>query len=310
MSNSSLVPNAGIFLGTILLSGLIAGCASSPEKKTDDPWSGWNHKTQSFNDKVDEKVLKPVARGYLDITSDAVDEGVTNFFSNFNDIGVSINDFLQFKLLQGGMDVSRFVVNTTVGVVGIFDVAKKINLPKHNEDFGQTLGFWGVPSGNFLVLPFFGASNPRDAVGRVGDALFDPLTYTFMFSGGLVNAASVASSALDVTDTRAGMMMSEKLVNEASVDKYEFIKNAYQQRREYLIHDGNPPESDNVQLDEDDVFPDTKAVAKKATTVGIAPAGSTKLENVGGLPPVIDNSKNMKDLVEPENYDKYERGNK
>ncbi|MEQ1529061.1 MAG: VacJ family lipoprotein [Methylococcales bacterium] len=302
--------NTGLLLSSILISGLLNGCAGTQTTESADPWVSWNKGAQSFNDDVDDVILKPMAKGYLWMTSDAVDEGVTNFFSNINDIGVTVNDLLQFKLTQSGMDASRFLINTTAGMVGVFDVAKKINLPKHHEDFGQTLGFWGIPSGPYLVLPFFGASSPRDAVGLVGDALLDPLTYTFLLSGGLVNAASIASSAVDVTDTRAGLMMTEKLVNEASVDKYDFIKNAYQQRREYLVHDGNPPESDDPMLEADGVLDSSPATSDgninngNNTNSGVpVTQGNTTITNPtkpGELPPVINRSKHMLDLTAPE----------
>jgi phospholipid-binding lipoprotein MlaA len=232
----------------------ITGCATTTPKEVAeiDPWQGWNKGTQSFNDSFDKHILKPVAVGYLHITNDAVDKGVTNFFSNINDIGVTINDVLQLKLLQGGMDISRFIINTTAGVGGIFDWADKIDLPKHNEDFGQTLGYWGVPSGPYLVLPLFGASTPRDTVGLLGDALLDPLTYVSIFGGLAGNMATIGTSVLDATDYRAGVMSSEKVVNEATDgDRYDFIKNSYLQHREYLIYDGNPPNAkDPLDIDE------------------------------------------------------------
>jgi len=154
--------NTHLLMSSLVILTALGGCATTTTPKEvaqeeinqNDPWEGWNRGTYSFNDTIDKAVIKPVAKGYAWVTPDAVDTGVTNFFSNMNDIGVTINDLLQFKMAQGGMDASRFLINTTVGVVGIFDVAKMIDLPKHNEDFGQTLGYWGVPSGNYLVLPF------------------------------------------------------------------------------------------------------------------------------------------------------------
>ncbi|MDD1630688.1 MAG: VacJ family lipoprotein, partial [Methylococcaceae bacterium] len=187
-------------LTSIVAAVALAGCATSTVKETaqSDPWRGWNKGTQSFNDGFDKNLLKPVAKGYLHVTTNAIDDGVTNFFSNINDIGVTINDILQFKLLQGGMDFSRFIINTTAGVAGIFDWASKIDLPKHDEDFGQTLGFWGIPSGPYLVLPLFGPSSPRDAIGLLGDAFMDPITYVSIFGGFAGTAASAGTSALDV----------------------------------------------------------------------------------------------------------------
>ncbi|MGR9116213.1 MAG: MlaA family lipoprotein [Gammaproteobacteria bacterium] len=230
-------------LSGLLVAGILGGCASAPSNP-DDPWEDWNRGAQSFNDDVDEYILKPMASGYLHITPEPVDRGVTNFFSNLDDIGVMINDLLQLKMTQAGMDMGRFLVNTTAGVVGIFDVASKIDLPKHNEDFDQTLAVWGVPSGPYLVLPFWGPSSPRGVFGLVGDALTDPLNYT-LFAGAAVSAASSASDVLDVTDQRAGLMTTEKIVDEAAINRYDFIKESYLQHREYLINDGNVPEEDD-----------------------------------------------------------------
>ena len=248
-------------LTVAIASIVLTGCATTSLKEADpdDPWQGWNKGTQSFNDSFDKHILKPLAVGYLKVTNDAVDDGVTNFFSNVNDIGVTINDILQFKLLQGGMDFSRFIINTTAGVGGIFDWASKIDLPKHNEDFGQTLGYWGVPSGPYLVLPFYGPSSPRDTVGLIGDVFMDPITYVSIFGGFAGAATSGGTSILDATDFRAGVMSSEKVVDEATNgDRYYFLKSSYQQHREYEIHDGNVPhdidplDSDESSMDDSD----------------------------------------------------------
>jgi Surface lipoprotein len=170
-----------------------------------------------------------------------------------------------------------------------------IDLPKHNEDFGQTLGFWGVPTGNYLVVPFLGASSPRELVGSIGDALMNPLTYTFVFagSGAAVSAINAGAKTVDVTDTRADLIPTEKLVNEAAVDRYSFIKNAFQQRREYLVHDGNVPEEDELQT-EDDVTADSPTSAK-----GNGTGAASTSSNGSGLPPVINNSKHFLDLSAP-----------
>lgn len=167
------------------------------------------------------------------------------FFSNIADIGVSINDLLQLKFIQGGMDFSRFLVNSTVGVGGFIDVATEIDLPKHNEDFGQTLGVWGVPSGPYLVLPFWGPSSPRGTAGLIGDAALDPLTYT-VFAGFAVSAAGTVADIIDTTDQRAGLMMTETFIDEAAINRYEFIKNSYLQHREHLINDGKEIAGDDL----------------------------------------------------------------
>ena len=254
MNRQKTLINRLPLLSSILAAAVLTGCATTTLKEAEqnDPWQGWNKSTQSFNDGFDKHILKPAAKGYLKITTDVIDDGVTNFFSNVNDIGVTINDILQFKLLQGGMDISRFLINTTAGVGGVFDWASKIDLPKHNEDFGQTLGVWGIPSGPYLVLPFFGPSSPRDAVGLLGDALMDPITYVSIFGGLAGSATSAGTSVLDATDYRAGVMASENVVNEATNgDRYDFLKSSYLQHREYLIYDGNPP-GEKDPLDSED----------------------------------------------------------
>lgn len=248
----------------IAISIALGGCSSTGLED-------WNRGTQSFNDGVDSAILKPVAKGYTAITPDVVDTGISNFFSNLRDIGVSVNDLLQLKLLQSGMDLGRFIVNTTAGVGGFVDVASMVDLPKHDEDFGQTLGFWGVPAGPYLVLPFFGPSSPRDAVGLVGDAALHPLTYVSIFGGTVGSAASAGAKAVNVTNRRAELMSTEKVLNEGAIDRYEFIKNSYQQNREYLVHDGNPPNTD-VDLDDSN----DSDTGKKATNNAPTSNGASK----------------------------------
>lgn len=292
MSMQKTIINARLFMSSLVISSVLAGCSTTQEVNEKDPWEGWNRGTQEFNDDLDQAVIKPVAKGYLWITPKFVNDGITNFFSNLNDIGVTVNDLLQLKMLQGGMDASRFLVNTTVGVAGFIDVAKMIDLPKHNEDFGQTLGFWGVPTGNYLVVPFMGASSPREVAGAVGDALLNPLTYTFVFagSGAAISAVNTGAKSVDVTDTRADLIPTEKIVDEASVDRYSFIKNSYQQRREYLLHDGNVPEEDELQLE---------AETEGTNVAKTNGAASTATGSGNGSAPVIDNSKHLLNLSAP-----------
>ncbi|WP_333876171.1 MlaA family lipoprotein [Methylobacter sp.] len=295
MSMQKSIINTRLLMSSLAISSVLAGCATTSTVNENDPWEGWNRGAQEFNDDLDKNVVKPVAKGYLWVTPKFVNEGITNFFSNLNDIGVTINDFMQLKLTQGGMDAGRFLINTTAGVGGFVDVAKMIDLPKHNEDFGQTLGFWGVPTGNYLVVPFLGASSPREVVGTIGDALMNPLTYTFVFagSGAAVSAVNTGAKAVDVTDTRADLIPTEKIVNEASGnDRYSFIKNAYQQRREYLLHDGNVPEENELQLEDE-------ATTEGTGTVKTNSASSVSTNNRPGSAPVIDNSKHFLDLSAP-----------
>ena len=199
-----------------------------------------------------KQYLKPMAEGYVWTTPEVVDQGVTNFFSNIQDIGVTLNDLLQFKFKQAGLDGCRFLINSTAGIAGIIDVATMLDLQKHNEDFDQTLGVWGVPAGPYLVLPFWGPSSSRGVFGLLGDVLMDPLTYTFLLGGTAVTIASVSAATLDVTDTRAALLLAGKIVDETAVDRYDFIKASYRQRREYLIWDGEVPELDEeFEFDEE-----------------------------------------------------------
>ncbi len=235
----------GILLIVALV--LLNGCSSNPVEPLDsrDPWENWNRKVQSFNDGLDDYGLKPVAKGYRWIMPGFADTGVTNVFSNIRDIGVFLNDFMQFKIKQGGLDFSRFIVNSTAGLGGLFDVASMINLPKHNEDFGQTLGVWGVPTGPYVVLPLFGPSSPRGTVGLVGDAAMNPLSYiNYPLATGL-------AGALNIIDIRADNLGAEKTANEAIVDdRYQFFRDAYLQRREYLVNDGEIPEGEDSLEDD------------------------------------------------------------
>lgn len=322
MKLKTAISRTNTMLSALVVSGALSGCSTTPASEANnDPWEDWNRDVHEFNKDFDDTILKPLAKGYQNTVPNPVDEGITNVFSNINDIGVTINDFLQLKFTQGGMDASRFLINTTAGVVGIFDVAKKIDLPKHDEDFGQTLGFWGVPSGNYMVLPFIGASSPREAFGLLGDALFNPLTYVSFFGGFAANAATAAATGVDVTDTRSDLMQSEKILDEASVDRYDFVRNSYIQRREYLVYDGNPPEDVSDPLLEETAAtspapmglmstpPQTNSVVKPVPNPfsGTDPNAVQIIDNSTKMPaqdtpdvPVIDNSKHLLDLSAPD----------
>ncbi|MBM4208883.1 MAG: VacJ family lipoprotein [Gammaproteobacteria bacterium] len=244
-------------LGLALIISL-TGCASTNKN---DPLEGWNRGVQTFNDNFDEYAMKPVAKGYNWIMPDFADQGVTNFFSNLNDISVTINDLLQFKLAQTGLDAARFLLNSTAGIGGLADVASMIDLPKHHEDFDQTLGVWGVPAGPYLVLPLLGPSSPRGVIGLIGDAAANPATYVGFgafpgMSNGVEAAISNGMYVLNAIDKRADNLATEKVLSEAaSVDRYEFIKNAYLQKRNYMIHDGNVPEGEGDLLDDSGLAP-------------------------------------------------------
>ena len=244
-------------LGVILLLMLEACATNVSHPDPADPWEGMNRDIFSFNDQVDKFVLKPVAKGYQWITPEIVNVGISNFFSNLKDIGVSVNDFLQAKPKQGGMDAARFLVNSTIGIAGFLDVATLIDLPKHEEDFAQTLAVWGVPRGPYLVIPILGPGSIRGVGGYVGDAALHPLSYTAFFgSSALSWGLSVGLRSVEVIDVRADFLGAEAVASEAAVDRYIFFRSAYMQRRDYLINDGAAKSYDFEGMDGEDLGAD------------------------------------------------------
>jgi phospholipid-binding lipoprotein MlaA len=220
-------------LGALFAALLLAGCATTGEPR--DPWEGFNRKAFAFNEAVDEAVLKPVAQGYEKVVPAPAREGVNNFFGNLEDIGTSLNNFLQGKPVHGLSDAGRFVVNTVLGVFGLWDVATPMGLEKHYEDFGQTLGVWGVQSGPYLVLPLLGPSTARDAPAKAVDPSWYYSTY--------VDSSGVYWGfwTLDKVRSRANLFQAEGVLQEAALDKYSFIRDSWIQRRRSMVYDGNPP---------------------------------------------------------------------
>lgn len=227
----------------LLILVLVSGCStvpmnSSTEEQGDyyeeddenrDPWESYNRSMYAFNDTLDHYFLKPVAKGYRHITPQIIDDGVSNFFGNFTMPLVIVNDLLQVKFWQAGKDSLRFIVNSTLGIFGFFDVASSMYLPPNREDFGQTLGYWGVPSGPYVVLPFFGPSTVRDGLSLVPDFM---VGFTINMDTGVNRYAMFA---LGVVDVRADLLPFEKA---AAGDKYVFIREVYLQKREYDVLDG------------------------------------------------------------------------
>lgn len=248
----------------------------APTKDERDPMEGWNRNVQAFNDRLDDYVMKPVAKGYKKVLPGFVDKGITNFYNNVDDVTVIGNDLLQFKLMQAGKDLGRFFINTTVGMAGFVDVADKMSLPKHNEDFDQTLAKWGVPSGPYVVLPMFGPSTPRGILGIAGDTFSNPINWVNPMAGyawGTWNGISwgiIGSGAIRLVDQRADLLSASKIMDEASVDRYEFIRNAYFQQRNYVIHDGNPPPDEDLekQMDMDLEYLDKSEPNKPSASNG------------------------------------------
>lgn len=223
------------FLRALGLAGVLAlaGCATATDPR--DPLEPINRGIYKFNDTVDKAVLKPVAQGYKAVLPSPVRTGVTNFFGNIDDVFTALNNVLQFKFQRATSDFMRVVFNTTFGIAGIFDVATSFGLEKHDEDFGQTLGYWGVGDGPFLMLPFLGPSNVRDTVGLAAYYQLDPVT----------NLDHVPTrntlTALRAVDHRARLLDAEKVLDEAALDPYTFLRDAYIQHRRNAVYDGNPP---------------------------------------------------------------------
>lgn len=220
-------------LMALAMSGLLAGCATSGNPK--DPVEGFNRAMFAFNEGLDTAIIKPVAKGYEAVLPAPVRSGVTNFFGNIADFFIGVNNLLQGKPGDAASDLGRVLVNSTIGILGIFDVATGAGLEKHEEDFGQTFGRWGVGDGAYVVLPFFGPRTIRDTAGLVLDSMADPVADIDH-----VPTRNVLL-ALRIVDTRADLLPADKVIEEAALDKYSYIRDGYLQRRRNLVHDGNPP---------------------------------------------------------------------
>ena len=226
---------------------LLSGCASTTASKA-DPLEGLNRATYRFNDAVDEAVFKPVAKGYQAVTPSFFRAGVTNLFTNIGDVATALNNLLQGKAGDAASDTGRFLINSTLGVLGLFDVATPMGLEKHNEDFGQTLGAWGVNSGPFLMLPLMGPSTLRDVASRPVDAYAGYSRY--------VDHIPTRNSTfgLEIIDLRANLLGASSTLDAAALDKYQFVRDAYLQRRLRSVYDGKAPQAKLDQL-EDDLAP-------------------------------------------------------
>ncbi len=220
--------------GLLAVAVATAGCATTgtTEAANPDPWEKYNRKVFKFNKAVDEAFLKPIAKGYQAVTPDFIEKGVANVFSNLFDISSSLNNLLQGKPKKAGSDAARFVINSTLGVLGLFDVASKTGLTKHQEDFGQTLAVWGVKSGPYLMLPLFGPSTLRDTPARVVDYYSYPLAYVEH------DVTRWELSAMYYIDQRSYLLYAEEAIGTQFFDPYAVLRDAYLKRRAILIADG------------------------------------------------------------------------
>jgi phospholipid-binding lipoprotein MlaA len=254
-------------LSTVAFAFALSGCATNGDPR--DPLEPMNRGIYKFNDGVDKAVLKPVAQGYKAVLPSPVRTGVTNFFSNIDDLFVAANNLLQFKLNAAASDVGRIIANTTFGIAGIFDVASGWGMEKHNEDFGQTLGYWGVGDGPFLMLPLLGPSNVRDSAGLLIYYKLDPVVHLHNIP--LRNSLI----ALRFVNRRANLLDAEKVLDEAALDPYTFLRDAYIQQRRNLIYDGSPPRENSADEDEAPVPKKTEAINPQTLTEASVPVQTT-----------------------------------
>ncbi len=256
----------------ILTLALLGGCASIHPR---DPLEAMNRTLYSFNTSVDTALTRPVAEGYRAVLPAVVRTGIANVFGNINDVLIALNNLLQGKIVNAASDVGRVLVNTTLGIGGFFDVATHFGLEKHNEDFGQTLGWWGVGDGPYLVLPIIGPSNLRDAVARMVDYQTDPTTY--------VSSVPLRNSlwGARALSQRADLLDTSRILETAALDPYEFVRDAYLQRRRSLVYDGAPPREN-----EDDAATGSPKRARAPGSPAAAPQAELRRERMaaGGLP--------------------------
>lgn len=252
------LPTIGALIFICLLSGNVAAQTVQPanpdmaERKLDappseiDPYEDWNRQVYSFNETIDNWFLRPVAKGYRTVMPGFADRAVTNFFNNLTEIRNLANSIFQLKGESAVVAAGRFTYNTVFGLGGLIDVATMFELPERPEDFGQTLGYWGMESGPYLMLPLMGPSNPRDFGGFVSDNLLLPSAWDYVESPDVYYAR-----ALQIVDKRADLIPAESFM---SGDGYTFVRNAYLQRRAFLINDGRTVEDPFASDDDEDLM--------------------------------------------------------
>ncbi|WP_341237244.1 VacJ family lipoprotein [uncultured Limnobacter sp.] len=270
--------------------GLSTACTSMRAPSESDPLEGLNRSIDGFNQVVDKAVIKPLAQGYDKVTPPEIKTVIGNFFSNLDDVSVAFNNLLQGKPKAAGSDITRFALNTTIGIVGLADVATELGFQKNDEDFGQTLGVWGMGSGPYLVLPLLGPSTLRDAPARFVDAPLDPLYH--------YDDVRVRNSLLvvNVVNTRARLLPATDLVERIALDQYAFVRDAYLKRRASLVRDGAPDPNEPLYEDYEDE-------SRSETIESFPPFKSALL-----LPkPVNESSSTQLDPVLPEDLQQSER---
>jgi phospholipid-binding lipoprotein MlaA len=220
-------------LALALASALAAGCAAAPNK--DDPFEPWNRAMYDVHQAVDGAVVKPIAQAYVAVVPELIRTGVSNFFGNIDDLFTGINNVLEGRGDQAGDDFGRVLLNTTMGMGGIFDLASMMGIPKDKKDFGITFGKWGVPQGPYLFIPLFGPTTVRDGTGTLVRYFIGPVGY--------IDDVAVRNTLYGVgyVDLRAQALSAESVLDTAALDKYRFLRNAYLKNRRFQVYDGKPP---------------------------------------------------------------------
>ncbi|MEJ8798088.1 VacJ family lipoprotein [Trinickia caryophylli] len=251
---------------------LFSGCASAPNRTAGDPLEPMNRAVFRFNDAVDQSLAVPIAKGYQKITPHPLRTAISNFFSNLGDLSNIANELLQLKITDATQDLMRFTMNTTFGIGGLIDFATLARLPKHHQDFGLTLGRWGVPSGPYLVLPVFGPSTFRDSVGLAVDVRFNPLNY-------IEPSARTPLYILQFVSARSDMLGATNILQQAALDKYSFVRDAYLQQRHSRLNSGGgagSPALPDYGDDDQDSSPAPAAPEAASGAAGAEPASGAK----------------------------------
>ena len=266
----NIAPHGGVWrvAAALATAAVVAGCASVPASSPGDgattgttvvssvdPWENWNRKVYSFNDALDEAVVKPVATAYRTAVPELMRTGVSNFFGNIKDVWSAANLVLQGKVAPGLEMGFRVMTNTLMGLGGVLDPATEFGMQKRSEDFGQTLAVWGVGNGPYMMLPLLGPSTVRDSFALVADRQFSASELP------ITNAGGYALTTLEVVSIRAGLLDATRLMDQVALDRYSFLRDAYLQRRRNDIYDGAPPFVDEFA---DDPPPTTEPAAKPA----------------------------------------------
>lgn len=237
------VAHGAVLIGFGLMLALLSGCATikaargGPGQRL-DPWENWNRKVFAFNERLDEAVIKPVATAYTNILPEPVRDGISNVFNNVADAWSAVNNLLQGKIQGAALDVIRVGTNTVFGVLGLFDVAQEMGIDHHYEDFGQTLGHWGVGAGAYVVWPLLGPSTVRESFALPLDRAVSP-ALAFHDSG-----AKLGIAAIQVISVRSSLLGASRVLDDIALDKYTFVRDAYLQRRRSLTFDGDPPDNE------------------------------------------------------------------